>query len=78
MAAGVLSKPGTKYGPCNTACKHLDCAQTRQWADAQCSRCTKPIGYDTRFYRNEDSTLVHAVCEESAIEVELQSRKEGK
>jgi hypothetical protein len=39
-------------------------------AEAICGICTKPIGYDTRFYDGncEPPTLYHALCEEKRIE----------
>lgn len=65
MAAGVLSKPGTKFGPCENQCKHKDCAVIRLMADTLCSVCLETIGYDKRFYELDDKTLVHALCIES-------------
>jgi hypothetical protein len=62
MAAGVLSPPGTKVGPCLEPCKHRDCAETRRMAESACTICGKPIGYDTRFYRDDTDSYVHAVC----------------
>lgn len=68
MAAGVLSKPGTQYGPCEVDCKHIDCAATRKQAETDCAKCALVIGYETRFYRLPDGALVHAECEELAME----------
>lgn len=51
MAAGILSLPGTKHGPCKNECKHKDCAGTRKMAESICPRCEKAIGYETRFYK---------------------------
>lgn len=51
MAAGMLPRPGTEYGPCLKACEHLDCAETRRMALAKCDICGKPIDFETRFYR---------------------------
>jgi len=65
MAAGTLSAPGTKYGPCKKTCKHLDCAKTRLMADELCRHCLNPIGYEVRFYQLDDKTLVHAHCIET-------------
>lgn len=50
MAAGILPKPGTNYGPCERACAHIDCNCTRRMAKAPCGICGKRIGYDTPFY----------------------------
>ena len=50
MAAGVLAAPGTEYGPCDSECRHTDCALTRAMADDLCTICGEPIGYDIRFY----------------------------
>ena len=71
MAAGVLPKIGTKYGPCEGECQHKDCALNRKMAEAPCKICGEPIGYDTRFYNVGDSNgldLTHALCEEERIE----------
>jgi len=65
MAAGILSAPGTKIGPCKKSCKHKDCAEIKTMAATACTVCLKNIGYDTRFYQLEDKTLVHALCIET-------------
>lgn len=66
MAAGILSKPGTEFGPCQSACVHKDCNQTRTMARTKCVYCDQAIGYETRFYK-DDKGLVHAECHEDAI-----------
>lgn len=63
MAAGSLPKPGTKYGPCKGTCQHTDCAQTRALAARLCPECGQPIGYDTRFYVDDDVAR-HSMCVE--------------
>jgi len=63
MAAGVLSSPGTKYGPCKTDCKHKDCAEARKMARSICPKYQKAIGYEIRFYKIEDA-YIHADCVE--------------
>lgn len=72
MAAGVLSAPGSEYGPCESECWHRDCSLTRDMAAAVCSHCGESIGYDTRFYNVSDmkqpDTYVHASCEEKRID----------
>jgi hypothetical protein len=68
MAAGILSIPGTQFGPCADACHHSDCASTRMIAESVCRFCDKEIGFDTRFYN--DNGYVHASCLEDAIEQE--------
>ena len=67
MAAGVLGKPGSKFGPCR-ACAHLDCAELVKMAATACQRCGRPIGYEVGFYQL-DGRLVHARCEEEAAEL---------
>ena len=66
MAAGYLSAPGTKHGPCQM-CDHRDCAHTRRMAAAVCRHCKKPIGYDVGFFMDptdpKREALVHALCE---------------
>lgn len=50
MAAGALSAPGTEYGPCETECRHTDCAASRREAAEVCDECHEPIGYERRFF----------------------------
>lgn len=67
MAAGILSSPGTKYGPCNEPCEHRDCNLTRQMAETKCAICNEPVGYEKRFYDlavGHPMQLAHAVCYE--------------
>jgi len=63
MAAGHLSPPGTESGPCEEECIHKDCASTRFLASRLCAECGEPIGYDTRFFQDENwSVLTHLRC----------------
>jgi hypothetical protein len=67
MAAGTLSAPGTEYGPCDSSCAHLDCAETRRQAETPCFLCHEPIGYERRFYRDRHISTgawryAHAAC----------------
>lgn len=81
MAAGMLSSPGTEYGPCENDCDHRDCAATRTMAATVCRICKVQIGYDRRFYSEGDPAkmvrrgLVHAVCLHEEIE-SLEARGE--
>ena len=72
MAATTLPAVGSQLGPCQTACNHTDCAETRRMAAESCAVCGKTIGYETRFYetpnRPHRPTLSHAACRESKIE----------
>ena len=78
MAAGTLASPGTEYGPCTDDCEHRDCAYTRWQAASLCTICGKPIGYDTRYYRDapaDEGTrdqysmkFCHALCFEESID----------
>jgi hypothetical protein len=68
MAAGVLGKPGTQFGPCKTPCKHLDCAETRSRATSRCIYCKRVVGYGVRIYQHGDY-VVHARCHEEAAEL---------
>lgn len=72
MAAGVLAKPGTEFGPCAEPCQHTDCAGTRRIATTVCRFCNKEIGYDRRFYNDEG--YVHTACLEDSIDAERQQR----
>jgi hypothetical protein len=76
MAAGSLPAPGTKLGPCKKACKHRDCAATREDAAEECLECSKPIGYETLFYRVAPRELIHARCQEIVAE-RVRKRKEA-
>lgn len=74
MASSINPAPGTKYGPCVDVrnCNHRDCQAGRAIAVSVCYRCGKPIGYGVHYY---DNPLVHAVCEELAIESEYLDRQ---
>jgi hypothetical protein len=61
MAAGSLPAPGTKHGPCMEACQHRDCQLTREDAAEICIICGEPIGYNRRFYQEEQGK-VHSLC----------------
>lgn len=84
MAAGRVSAPGTRFGPCgaNTRdCEHRDCEELRKVAAASCRWCRGPIGFmpgngiaewDGRrgeFY-SVANEFAHAACEEEAVEEE--------
>lgn len=75
MAAGILPKPGTKYGPCRKLCLHRDCNSIKLDARAKCHICSKPIGYNVRFYREDDGRLVHALCIELQVEQEQATQR---
>jgi hypothetical protein len=63
MAATVLPKPGSEFGPCAEPCQHTDCAETRRQAATICDLCPEPIGYDRRFYQKDSWTvLTHQIC----------------
>lgn len=62
MASIKISKPGTEFGPCETICIHTDCAQSRKDADANCILCSKKIGYERQFYREEEK-YQHFACD---------------
>ena len=71
MAAGVLSKPGSDFGPCEEGCSHTDCAETRTMAAGLCAYCGKPIGYQVRYYRRanfDPPAFDHARCLEDALD----------
>lgn len=74
MAAGMIQWPGSEFGPCLGECSHRDCVALRALAKRSCHRCGNLIGYGTRFYVEKDGTVVHALCEERAIEEENKSR----
>jgi hypothetical protein len=64
MAYIILSKPGTKYGPCKGECEHTDCALTRAQAAAECPHCGKQCGYDKPLTSSplRNGLLSHHVC----------------
>jgi hypothetical protein len=63
MAYGILSKPGTSNGPCETACQHTDCKQTRDMSERICAYCETPIGYERQICYSFTGELVHHACE---------------
>ncbi len=67
MAAGILPKPGSEYGPCEGTCNHRDCAETRQTAAKVCEFCKMPIGYGVRFY-DDVAGICHANCLEDYLD----------
>lgn len=68
MAAGQLSKPGTRLGPCKR-CEHKDCKESIAMASALCRFCAKAIGYDTPFFEGRfEDVIAHASCLEQAVE----------
>jgi len=75
MAAGIISKPGSQYGPCCVKCRHTDCEANRKTAESICHICGTIIGYETRFY-DTDEGYVHAFCEEERIEKERIERRD--
>lgn len=74
MAYSILPAPGTKFGPCEGECEHIDCAGTRRMAAEVCHYCGEQIGYDTKF-QNEgdappDDVLVHFLCALENVEAQ--------
>lgn len=59
MAAISIPTPGTELGPCAQPCEHRDCAANRAMAEAICTVCEEPIGYERRFFAGP----VHYLCE---------------
>ncbi len=75
MDGRLMFRPGSQAGPCSDECGHFDCKLTRADAAAPCRICSKPIGYEGRFYLAPGAIgrqFVHAVCLKRRIE------KEGK
>jgi hypothetical protein len=66
MAEGIVFPPGTRDGPCEPPCAHVDCQEMRKTAESPCSICRKPIGYETGYYVH-NKQLVHADCLESQV-----------
>lgn len=65
MAYVILPRPGTEYGPCEEACEHRDCAQTREIAAATCRLCGEPIGYETKASADDaeyPGRYIHSLC----------------
>lgn len=69
MAAGMLPRPGTQVGPCESDCNHVDCRETMAMASAPCRFCGKSIGFQARFVSARfDGCLAHERCLEEAVE----------
>lgn len=62
--------PGTKYGPCDGVCEHVDCKANREVASAPCVLCGVAIGYDARYYR-EGTGWAHGPCLETLADTIL-------
>ena len=61
MAAISVPAPGTKLGPCEGQCEHLDCAENRRMARALCAACHVLISYDApkrRWSRALSATMI--------------------
>lgn len=74
MAATMIEEPGVGMGPC-LECKHEDCAEYRKEAASACAICSKPIGYNTRFFMDHIEgepankfRRTHMVCRVKEIE----------
>lgn len=61
MASITLPAPGTKYGPCEPTCQHVDCAATRKQAAQVCPYCSKPLGFEV-FVTDAGDGLAHETC----------------
>jgi len=69
MAAGFISLPEAEYGPCNEACAHKDCAESRRIAEAPCRICGDPIGYEKSYFQEKGWTIfVHWSCFMAEVE----------
>lgn len=69
MAAGLLPKPGTEYGPCLEVCLHRDCQANRAISASACRLCDEEIGFGRAFYDEGAGVYVHALCLDVAIEM---------
>ena len=77
MAAGIWPDrtPGTQHGPCDTPCKHSDCANLRDPAFAYppCKECGEPVKGGDRYYlegAGKEQGVVHAEHSEERIDAE--------
>lgn len=71
MAAGSLPAPGSEMGPClDENCGHRDCKATREMAAQDCTICGGIIGYNARFFRDNDGGEQHEKCFLEALEKE--------
>jgi len=59
---GTIPSPGTKYGHCIDKCNHFDCNYARKHAASFCYFCGKPIGYDVKYYIDDNGNVAHASC----------------
>lgn len=76
MAYITLPRPGTEHGPCEENCGHRDCKAARKDAAKTCRICKKPIGYETAFFKDNQTAdgLVHASC----LMEEIDKQREAK
>lgn len=67
---GYLIVPDLKneFVVCQSPCDHKDCASLRkEWAEAKCTLCGKPMLPGEAFYYDGDSHM-HAVCRLEQVE----------
>jgi hypothetical protein len=63
MSVRIIPSPGKPKGPCDRACGHLACHEKFQTAGMTCWKCSRPIGFDIEFTRDEETQkLQHVVC----------------
>lgn len=65
MGAVSLLPPGTRTGPCASACDHKTCLASRKAAEALCQICCKPNGYGVAVYLYA-TKIGHAECLDEA------------
>jgi len=69
MEPRIIPSPGKPGGPCDRACGHIACHEKFQIAGTPCSKCTRPIGFDIEFTRDDETGgLQHVVCPGEAAE----------
>ena len=66
MARGYLPEKGSSSAPCENACRHRDCEETRQMLAAKCPICHQQFTYGDAIYISPRG-IVHALCEEACV-----------
>lgn len=62
MGYWIISKPGSKFGPCKDPCDHLDCKDNRDMINSECELCKKKLEYEEKFFSFQDGTFHHWMC----------------
>ena len=71
-----IPAPGTRFGPCLEVCLHRCCLLDRAKAEAACSLCGQPIGYEIPHQIvGPFQEAAHTDCLDRATQREIESEQ---